>query len=136
MAAASPWDALLKPPPRRGPAAVEPCATEAKEGTKVASLLAELAARDSATTLTLSVCADLTARQVWGLLKGPRDIGQVRFAAGRWELVRTFAGRDIERAAALLRDAGWRVQRPNVGANRAVEGGPVERPVMQQHTGA
>ena len=24
----------------------------------------------------------------------------------------------------------------NVGANRAAEGGPVERPVMQQHTGA
>jgi len=110
-ATATPWDALLRPRSRR--AAVDPCATiDSKAGTKVGLLLGELAARDSATTLTLSVCADLSSRQVWGLLKGPRDIGQVRFANGRWELAREFAGRDLERAAALLRDAGWRVERP------------------------
>ena len=110
---AGPWDALLKA--RRAPrAAADLRATEAKAGTKVAGLLAELESRDSATTAALAASADLTQRQVWGLLKGPRDAGQVRFADGRWELVSGFAGRDIERAAALLRDAGWRVERPEV----------------------
>lgn len=107
---AGPWDALLRSGPQRlGDAVPEP---DAKPNTKLAGLLAELAKHDSATTLSLAVCADLDPRQVWGLLKQPRAIGQVVFEAGRWHLVRTFAGRDIERAAALLRNAGWRVTPP------------------------
>lgn len=111
-ATASPWDALLRSAPaRRAPLATTE-ATEAKPGTKLAGLLQELANRDSATTMTLAVCADLEPRLVWGLLKGPRDRGQVRFEAGRWSLVRDFAGRDVERAAALLRARGWLVEPP------------------------
>lgn len=111
MRAASPWDALLRPQQRR---LMEPgAAPDARQpSTKVATLLALLAERDSATTLTLSVCADLTSRQVWGLLKAPLDFGQVHFADGRWSLSRSFAGRDIERAATLLRSKGWRVAPP------------------------
>ena len=108
---AGPWDTLLhlREPVRLPPTAAPP---ESRAGTKTASLLAELAARGSATTLTLSVCSDLTPRQVWGLLKQPRAIGQVRFESGRWSLVEGFAGRDIERAAALLRSHGWLVEPP------------------------
>jgi hypothetical protein len=46
-------------------------------------------------------------------LKAPRAIGQVEFVDRRWQLVHGFAGREVERAAALLRDMGWRVLPPN-----------------------
>lgn len=110
MVAATPWDALLRqaPQPRRLPD-VQPTA---RPVTKLATLLALLAERDSATTLTLSVLTDLTSRQVWGLLKAPREVGQVHFAGGRWSLSRSFAGRDVERAAMLLRSKGWLVKPP------------------------
>lgn len=110
---ATPWDVLLRAPRiRLQPASDEP-APQAKAGTKLARLLDELAQRDSATTMTLSVCAELSSRQVWGLLKAPREIGQVKFVAGRWSLVREFPGRDVERAAALLRSRGWSVAPPD-----------------------
>lgn len=111
---ATPWDALLNAPPRRTVRGADDGGIQAKAGTKLAGLLAELALCGTATTLTLAVRADLTPRQVWGLLKAPRAWGQVRFDGGRWQLVAGFAGRDVERAAALLRDRGWRVEPPNV----------------------
>jgi hypothetical protein len=113
MKPATPWDALLHAGPvQMTPRADDP-ALESQPGTKLAALLHELAACGSASTLTLAVRADLTPRQVWGLLKTPRNIGQVRFEAGRWTLMPDFQGREVERAAALLRACGWRVQRPN-----------------------
>jgi hypothetical protein len=115
---AGPWDQLLRLPPLRIEPRGESVEPPARAGTKLAGLLAELAARElRPTTLTLALCADLTPRQVWGLLKQPRAIGQVRFEGGRWSLVREFAGRDVERAAALLRDLGWRVERPSGNEN-------------------
>lgn len=113
MMTASPWAALLSGEPIRLTPSSEAVEPLLRSGTKLSGLLALLAERDSATTHTLSVCADLTSRQVWGLLKAPRDFGQVRFDAGRWSLVREFAGRDVERATALLRDLGWRVEAPS-----------------------
>jgi len=86
----------------------------------IVDTLRPLAMCGTATTLTLADRADLTSRQVWGLLKAPRALGQVRFDGGLWDLVDGFAGRDLERAAALLRDHGWRVEPPNV----RVEPGP------------
>jgi len=99
----TPWDALLHVAPQR----------LAMPGTsKTDCLLAELVARGCAPTATLAVCTDLTHRQVWGLLKYARAIGKVRFDDGLWSLVHGFAGRDVERAAALLRERGWRVEPP------------------------
>jgi hypothetical protein len=108
---ASPWDALLlSTPPRRAPSDSAPGG--AKPDTKLAGLLALLNDKDSATTLTLAVCADLTPRQVWGLLKQPRAIGQVQFVDGRWALCEHFPGRDVQRAIELLRAKGYRIQEP------------------------
>ena len=112
MTWASPWDALLRSRPIRLQTDDDPEAQGAKAGTKLASILAELAEVDSATTLSLCARTELDARQVWGLLKNPRKAGQVRFEAGRWSLNRDWNGRDIERAARLLRDAGWTVRAP------------------------
>lgn len=113
---ASPWDALLRPHrPIRVRAAAEPepdLPQQAREGTKLARLLAELAQVESATTLSLCVRAELEARQVWGLLKAPRDTGQVSHSKGRWTLNRAWRGREIERAVAVLREAGWTVIEP------------------------
>lgn len=114
-ATASPWDALLRN--RRpirlccGDAAV--AVDEARPGSKLAALLAALQELGSPSTLALALQADLTPRQVWGLLKAPRTDGRVRFAAGRWELVPDYPGADVARAAALLRAKGWRVMPPN-----------------------
>lgn len=111
-AMASPWDALLRARPMRLRTgdATEP--VEPKPATKLSILLAELAEVRSATTASLCVRAELDSRQVWGLLKAPRDAGQVRFIDGRWSLNADWQGRDIERAAKLLRDAGWTVRAP------------------------
>lgn len=112
--AASPWDVLLQAPRNRAPVPAAAAAESARPGTKLAALLAELAQTDSTTTLALAVRADLTPRQVWGLLKDPRATGQVTFSAGRWALNAEWQGRDVERAAELLRSKGWRVTPPNV----------------------
>jgi len=104
---ASPWAALLAPPTRW----IDVERDDARPGTKLASLLRQMAGLPSATTLELAVRANLTIRQVWGLLKEPRACGQVRFAAGRWSLAPDFEGRAVQRAIALLRERGWRVER-------------------------
>lgn len=110
---ASPWDVLLQAPRNRAPVPERDAEEGTRPGTKVAALLAELAQTDSNTTLALAVRADLTPRQVWGLLKAPRATGQVTFSAGRWALNPDWHGRDVERAAELLRSKGWRVMPPN-----------------------
>lgn len=120
-ATASPWDALLRSPRTpilRRPSDGQPEPQQAREGTKLARLLAELAQVESATTLSLCVRAELEARQVWGLFKAPRDTGQVSHSKGRWTLNRAWRGREIERAVAVLREAGWTVIEPEGGKNR------------------
>jgi hypothetical protein len=106
---ASPWDALLHRPPARR---ARPAPPDAQPGTKLSGLLQLLQERGSTTTLTLSVCADLSSRQVWGLLKHPRRCGQVRFDAGRWTLCQDFPGRDVQLAIELLRSKGYTVLKP------------------------
>ena len=115
---ATPWDALLRPHPAiRLRTDAELGAQDARQGTKLARVLAELAEVDDIPTLALCVRCDLVPAQVWGLLKAPRAAGQVRFSAGRWALNRDWRGRDIERAVALLRGAGWRVMPPADGGS-------------------
>ena len=114
---ATPWDALLRRPLEpirlRPSPADQDGSQRPREGTKLARLLAELAQVETATTLSLCVRAELDARQVWGLLKTPRDTGQVSFSGGRWTLNRAWRGREIERAAAVLRQAGYTVIEPD-----------------------
>jgi hypothetical protein len=113
--AASPWDVLMKAPRFAIADSLKKSKGGAPAGTKLDRLLAVLATVESATTLSLSVQTDLSSQQVWGLLKEPRACGQVQFAVGRWYLVKGFAGRDVERAAALLRRSGWQVVSPDAG---------------------
>jgi hypothetical protein len=115
MTPASPWDALLRHPRsiRMTPVASDlPDCDAPRSNGKTAALLAELARVDSLPTVTLGALCELETRHVWGLLKAPRARGQVFFEAGRWRLNREWHGTEIERAAALLRDAGWTVREP------------------------
>lgn len=109
---ASPWDALLRAPARTRQCDSAERTEESRPATKLSMLLAELSSRDDAETLALAVSCDLDPKQVWGLLKAPRACGQVRFEDGRWSLVRDFAGRDVQKAVALLRSKGWSVEPP------------------------
>jgi len=84
----------------------------------VGALLAELETVQSLPTAALGARCDLDSRQVWGLLKTPRDAGQVRFDGGRWSLVQDYPGRDVQRAAELLRARGWKLTPPNVRAKQ------------------
>lgn len=113
---AGPWDALLK-----SGTPLEDTKENESYGTttKVVGLLAALSSCESATTLDLAVRCSLTIRQVWGLLKQPRNNGQVRYVGGRWELVPGFPGVDVERAAELLRRHGWAVEPPASSRTRA-----------------
>lgn len=108
--AATPWDALLRAEPRRCDAPAPVDADAAKASTKLAGLLDLLREHDASPTLTLALCSDLTPRQVWGLLKQPRAIGQVCFEDGRWSLCKNFPGRDVQRAIELLRSKGYQVR--------------------------
>lgn len=116
MNTATPWDALLKVPPQRM-APLQHDEPMVRGDTKLAGLLHELETLRQASTLTLAVCSDLTPRQVWGLLKVPRQRGQVAFDSGVWRLNTDYAGHQVERAAALLRDLGWTVTPPARGTN-------------------
>lgn len=110
-ALASPWDVLLKAPPMRvAPAVRHPDGPA--PGTKTDLLLSILRGHASLPTLALAVRADLTPRQVWGLLKAPRAAGEVVFDGGRWAVVPDFPGRAVQRAAELLRSRGWMVEPP------------------------
>ena len=117
---ASPWDALLRPAPIRLEPRAHPVGA-AQVVTKTAAVLAELAARKSANTLSLAVACDLTPNQVWGLLKQPRALGQVAFEGGRWTINNEFPGAEVQRAVDLLRGKGWRVIPPSAArANTGV----------------
>jgi hypothetical protein len=109
---AGPWDALLSAPGHRMTPRADDVPAAARDGSKLAALLGALAGVDNLPTAALGARCDLDSRQVWGLLKAPRAVGQVRFSDGRWALTPGFAGREIERAATLLRSKGWQVARP------------------------
>ena len=101
---ATPWDGLLPSASRTSPLV--------QSGTKVAVLLNALHKFGESTTTHLCHYSGFSSRQVWGLLARPREVGQVRYEDGMWSLVTGFAGADVERAAALLRSKGWRVEAP------------------------
>lgn len=106
------WDALMRAP-RCSLSPGPDDSTEARGGSKLAGLLAELATVESLPTGALGARCDLDSRQVWGLLKAPRAAGQVQFDGKRWALAPDFPGRDVQRAVELLRARGWRVTPPN-----------------------
>jgi|SanBayMetagenome_1026888.scaffolds.fasta_scaffold09620_4 hypothetical protein len=110
---ASPWDALLTQSSiRMSPRTQETGSEVSHSRGKTAAVLAELERHGSLETVTIGAICELETRHVWGLLKGPRARGQVSFEDGRWSLNRDWRGNEIERAAALLRDAGWTVRPP------------------------
>ena len=111
---ASPWDALLN---LREPVALQDfeethLSKPWSEGDTKLSLLLRAIGDGYRTTLSLAVSCDLTTNQVWGLLKGPRADGQVTFENGRWAMVPNYPGRDVIKAARLLRSKGWTVEPP------------------------
>ncbi len=106
------WGPLLSAPP------VAPCqgrtfparASEmAGPGTKTAEILAALA-HSPASSFGLAEITGLTNRQIWGLLKGPKDRGLVTYDpdSGIWTLNADYQGSAIERAKALLESQGWK----------------------------
>lgn len=73
--------------------------------------------REAGPTSTMTLChlLELESRLVWGLLKAPRQRGQVAFADGLWSVVDGYDARlraDLAAAARLLRSNGWRVLPP------------------------
>jgi hypothetical protein len=68
-----------------------------------------------ASTSTLSSLIGLESKLVWGLLKAPRQRGQVRYADGMWSAINEYDDelqRELSTAAALLRRHGWTVRPP------------------------
>jgi hypothetical protein len=86
--------------------------------TKVGALPGYLRAGGPASTATLCLLVDVDSRAVWGLLKAPRQRGQVRYERGMWSAVDDYDRElqlDISTAAALLRRHGWTVRPPRSG---------------------
>lgn len=81
-------------------------------GTRTDALLQLLQDNGPSTTLALCVHTDLKSRQVWGLLKQPRQVGAVTFNDGYWSLVPDWPGLSVQRAVELLRAKGYRVEGP------------------------
>lgn len=106
---ASPWDALM----RRSIARPRPVlAPGEKPPTKTAQLLEIIAQRGRVPTLALCVEMDMPSAAVWGLLKIPRQTGQVLFDGAHWVMGDDFVPPKIQKAAQLLRKAGWTVIEP------------------------
>lgn len=83
--------------------------------TKVGYLLYMMDCAAALSTVDLARATGLESRLVWGLLKAPRERGQVRFADGLWSLNHDYVEQqhdDVVRAAALLRSNGWSVEPP------------------------
>jgi hypothetical protein len=55
---------------------------------------------------------DMPSMSVWGLLKIPRQTGQVLFDGTHWMMGDNYVPAKLQRAARLLREAGWTVVEP------------------------
>lgn len=85
-------------------------AAKEQHGSLTDTLLGLLDCNGPMTTRDLCDAVGLThTKLVWGLLKQHLDSGQVRYTAilKLWELNRDFPGRDVQRAADLLKSHGW-----------------------------
>lgn len=80
--------------------------------TTTAKLIHLLSCCGPMTTAELGEAVGLSTRLVWGLLKGPRARGQVRWQDSLWSLDLDYPGSDVLRAAALLRANGWQLTPP------------------------
>lgn len=84
---------------------------KARPRSRTAALLRLLDCNGPMSTADLAAAIDGTRSNVWGLLKDPRERGQVLHAQGLWALNRDYQA-VLEQAAALLRSHGWRVLPP------------------------
>ena len=109
----SPFSELLRvATATRTPRRTAPSVSILSGNTHTSALLHLLECNGPMTTRELADATILHTRAVWGLLRVPKNFGQVKFADGLWELDREFAGNDVLRAAALLRAKGWRLEAP------------------------
>lgn len=97
---------LLASQPRPAPAGEYP-------DTLTGRLLALIDEHGRISTALLANTACLTSRQVWGLLKVPRERGQVRNDERGWSLNPDYLGHDVAQAVELLRSKGWTVTPPH-----------------------
>jgi hypothetical protein len=109
---ASPWDALMRRAGVRRQPAPTVLTPDAKLPTKTAQLLQLIEQHGRVPTLTLCVEMDMPSVGVWGLLKIPRQTGQVRFDGTHWLMGDDYVPAKLQRAAQLLRQAGWTVVEP------------------------
>jgi hypothetical protein len=117
MNAASPWDALMRRPVVRRLPAQAPT-LPGKLLTKTAQLLQIIEQRGRVPTLALCVEMDMPSMSVWGLLKIPRQTGQVLFDGTHWMMGDNYVPAKLQRAARLLREAGWTVVEPAGAAQK------------------
>ena len=80
--------------------------------TNTGRLLSVLDQRGPQSTVALVKASGLPSRIVWGLLKAPRDRGEVSHAGGLWTVDPDYPGANVVRACELLRAMGWRVAPP------------------------
>jgi hypothetical protein len=117
MNAASPWDALMRRAGVRRLPAQAPT-LPGKLLTKTAQLLQIIEQRGRVPTLALCVEMDMPSVSVWGLLKIPRQTGQVLFDGTHWMMGDNYVPAKLQRAARLLREAGWTVVEPAGAAQK------------------
>jgi len=83
-----------------------------KSGTPVVTLLHLVKDHGPISTADLALRSGLKSNLVWGVLKYPRDRGQVVFSGGAWIWNSTYIRPELTKARALLEDAGWKVTPP------------------------
>ncbi len=109
---ATPWDALMRRPVVLRRQAAPTTAPDGKPLTKTAQLLAIIEQRRRVPTLALCAEVELGSRAVWGLLKTHKQAGQVRFDGTHWLMGDNYVPAKLQRAAQVLRQAGWTVVEP------------------------
>lgn len=103
----NPFDQLIQLADRPAPAPAD------HPDTLTGRLLALIEAHGRISTAVLADAANVTSRQVWGLLKVPRQRRQVRYDERGWSLNSDYLGHGVALAVELLRSKGWTVTPPN-----------------------
>lgn len=75
--------------------------------TRTQELLDYISQHGMVTTKTLCGAFGISSRQVWGMLKAPRNAGKVTCFDGLWELSSAHDDRKVHEAVALLEGLGW-----------------------------
>lgn len=117
----NPFADLVRVATRPGPVAPVACSGR-RDGESSTACLLRLLVDRAMSTLELQTATGLQSRQVWGLLKQPRNDGKVHFDGRLWRLDTRYVENKVASAIELLLSSGYEVRFAPRGSIETDEG--------------